>query len=279
MSAGDPALLNEGLVGVEAIGSGASETGAGADSQPCREVWTPNQIVAYRVARARELRGWTQVEAARQLEPFLGVRLSPASFSAIERSVLGGRIRRFSGDEIVALARGFGVPLGWFFTPPPRSQLVSVQTPDAARDGLDPLELIDLALGDPTSLAEWQRALTEFSRDSRPTAGPPGDVPGCPTVACPSACTISSGSAPAPASARCSATPRRQRRCSRRCCERSSRSRTTRRWRSPATTWRTAGPIRQLPSRAHRSWPARSRRGAPLNRMIGDASAVRLLRR
>ena len=180
MSAGDPALLNEGLVGVEAIGSGASETGAGADSQPCREVWTPNQIVAYRVARARQLRGWTQVEAARQLEPFLGVRLSPASFSAIERSVLGGRIRRFSGDEIVALARGFGVPLGWFFTPPPRSQLVSVQTPDAARDGLDPLELIDLALGDPTSLAEWQRALTEFSWDSRPTAGPPGDVPGCP---------------------------------------------------------------------------------------------------
>ena len=58
--------------------------------------WTPNQIVAYRVAIARRLRGWTQEQAAVELEPYLGTRLSAASFSAIERSFAGGRDRQFN---------------------------------------------------------------------------------------------------------------------------------------------------------------------------------------
>ena len=115
---------------------------------PAHESWTPNQIVAYRIAEARKLRGWTQEAAAQALEPFLGTRLSPASFSAIERSFQGGRIRLFDADEIVAFARGFGLPIGWFLTPPPRHREVRVATPDAGRDGLDPMILIDLVLGE-----------------------------------------------------------------------------------------------------------------------------------
>lgn len=132
---------------------------------PETQSWTPNQIVAYRIAEARKLRGWTQDVAARELEPFLGTRLSAASFSAIERSYQGGRIRLFNADEIVAFARGFGLPIGWFLTPPPRHLEVQVATPDAGRDGLDPVVLIDLVLGDADAMLHWNRAFVEFNDD------------------------------------------------------------------------------------------------------------------
>ena len=50
---------------------------------------TPNQIVAFNLTRARTDRGWSQPEAAAALEPFLGVRWSRASYSAVEPSVDG----------------------------------------------------------------------------------------------------------------------------------------------------------------------------------------------
>ena len=71
--------------------------------QPERS-FTPNQVVAQRIVIARELRGWTQEEAAERLEPFLGARWSGATFSIVERSVDGKRIRQFSADELVALS-------------------------------------------------------------------------------------------------------------------------------------------------------------------------------
>src|SRR5918996_6100776 len=81
---------------------------------------TPNQVVAYNLARARQLRGWTQEEAAAALEPWLGVLWSRATFSQAERSVAGKVIRNFTADEIVAFAGAFGLPPAWFFSPVPR---------------------------------------------------------------------------------------------------------------------------------------------------------------
>src|ERR671931_1797685 len=81
---------------------------------------TPNQVVAYNLARARVLRGWTQDEAAAALEPWLGVRWSRATFSQAERSVAGKLIRNFTADEIVAFARTFRLPVEWFFSAVPR---------------------------------------------------------------------------------------------------------------------------------------------------------------
>ena len=94
---------------------------------------TPNQIVALNLARARTERGWSQPAAAAALEPFLGVHWSRASYSAIERSVDGTRIKQFSADELVALARCFDKPISWFLTPPPDTVTT---TPDNPR-GLD----------------------------------------------------------------------------------------------------------------------------------------------
>ncbi len=83
-----------------------------------RQVLTPGQVVAYNLARARALRGWSQQQAAIRLEPHLGVRWSNVVLSAAERSYAGRRIRQFTADEIVAFARGFELPVAWFFLPP-----------------------------------------------------------------------------------------------------------------------------------------------------------------
>lgn len=81
--------------------------------------YTPNQVVAYNLARAREARGWSQEEAGRRLEAHLGTAWSKATFSQAERSIDPGRSRGFTADEIVAFSRCFGFPVTWFFLPPP----------------------------------------------------------------------------------------------------------------------------------------------------------------
>jgi hypothetical protein len=78
-----------------------------------------NEIVAYNFRAARELRGWTQEDTARALEPLLGQRLPQASISAIERAYEGDRHREFDAHEILAFALAFDLPLVWFFLPPP----------------------------------------------------------------------------------------------------------------------------------------------------------------
>ena len=81
-------------------------------------VLSPCQIVAWTLERLRRARGWSQDQAAKELEPYLGYRLSRAAFSQAERSLDGGKIRRFDADEIVAFSRVFEVPVACFFGPP-----------------------------------------------------------------------------------------------------------------------------------------------------------------
>jgi hypothetical protein len=79
---------------------------------------TVHQIVAFNFTRARQQAGWTQTETSERLEPFLGYRLNQAGVSAIERTFDSDRRRNIDAAEIVAFARCFGVPIGWFFLPP-----------------------------------------------------------------------------------------------------------------------------------------------------------------
>ncbi|MDP9387599.1 MAG: helix-turn-helix domain-containing protein [Actinomycetota bacterium] len=120
----------------------------------------PNQVVAYNLARARQLRGLTQDEAAAALEPYLGVRWSNASWSQAERSVMGKFVRRFDAEEIVAFARAFELPVTWFFLPPPAwkdGAPVKLTTADARRFGAELALLVDLVFGD----GDDQRALLD----------------------------------------------------------------------------------------------------------------------
>ena len=59
------------------------------DDQVGGRRFTPNQVVAHNLRRARELRGWTQKRAAEQLVRF-GVKWSLSSFSVAEGSVESG---------------------------------------------------------------------------------------------------------------------------------------------------------------------------------------------
>ena len=127
---------------------------------------TPNQVVAYNLLRARQLRGWTQDQAAAALEAYLGVRWSKASFSQAERSVGGKFVRQFDADEVVAFARGFELPITWFFMPPPPWEddaPVKLTTPDARRFGTELALLVDLVFGDDSHHRQLLEArLAEF---------------------------------------------------------------------------------------------------------------------
>jgi hypothetical protein len=131
--------------------------------QKRRRTFTANQVVAYNMWRARMLRDWTQDEAAEAVAPYLGTRLSAASWSAAERSVEGVRIREFNADELLAMSRGFGVPIGWFLTPPPIDEEIGLSTPDASRDGLDPIVLIDALLGTEETLPYLEEVLAAYT--------------------------------------------------------------------------------------------------------------------
>jgi transcriptional regulator with XRE-family HTH domain len=81
---------------------------------------TLNQVVGYNLARARRLKGWTQVEAGQRIEDQLGQRWSVATVSAAEKSFdsKSGRVRQFTADEIVAFSLAFDLPITWLFFPP-----------------------------------------------------------------------------------------------------------------------------------------------------------------
>jgi hypothetical protein len=117
---------------------------------------TPNQVIAFNLTQARLWKGWTQDQAAEALEPYLGKRWSKASVSQAERSIAGKFVRNFDADEIVAFARAFELPIGWFFMPPPPHSdqpgvPVKLSTPDAKQFGTALAELVDLVFGDETN--------------------------------------------------------------------------------------------------------------------------------
>ena len=80
--------------------------------------WNASQVVAHNVARARELRGLTQVEVAERLTRFTGTNWSQATIAQAEGSIAGNRVRQFTANELVALARTFDLPVLFFFLPP-----------------------------------------------------------------------------------------------------------------------------------------------------------------
>lgn len=132
---------------------------------------TPNQVVAFNLAQARMWKGWTQEQAAAELEPYLGARWSKASFSAAERSVDGQRVRQFSADELVAFSRCFGVPVGFFFLPPPPSAAdrpIQLASPDGSEFGIRASELIDVVLGAPGEIGLMSMRVEDFFRQTSP---------------------------------------------------------------------------------------------------------------
>jgi hypothetical protein len=118
---------------------------------------TTHQIVAYNFARARTAAGWTQVETSDRLEPYLGYKLNQAGISAIEKTYDSERRRNIDTSDVVAFARCFNRPIGWFFLPPPGrgGDLVEPVNEDR-RYQLPAADLVALAVGTPNG---WEHFL------------------------------------------------------------------------------------------------------------------------
>lgn len=86
-----------------------------------------NQVVAYNVGRLRWERRWSEEKTAKKLGALLGRRISIASYSAMERSVEGRRIKRFDADELFAFARVFGVTVWDLLWPPINYKTIPVR--------------------------------------------------------------------------------------------------------------------------------------------------------
>jgi transcriptional regulator with XRE-family HTH domain len=83
-----------------------------------KQVYSVNQLVAYNLQRARQLRGMTQADFGAEIERVTGRPWSNATVSAAERSWDGNRVRQFDANELVAMCVILEVPLGWFFLMP-----------------------------------------------------------------------------------------------------------------------------------------------------------------
>jgi transcriptional regulator with XRE-family HTH domain len=128
--------------------------------------WTASQVVAHNVTRARELRGFTQVQVAERLTRFTGSNWSQATVAQAEGSVSGTRVRQFTANELIGLARTFDLPVLFFFLPPDDGvgRLVTAD----AKGGLPWEYLVVLLLGHRGSFpvladraANWAELLAE----------------------------------------------------------------------------------------------------------------------
>lgn len=87
-------------------------------AKPEPTMWSASQVVAHNLTRARELRRMTQTEVAERLTRFSGTRWTQATVAQAEGSVANQRVRQFTANELVALARTFDLPVLYFFLPP-----------------------------------------------------------------------------------------------------------------------------------------------------------------
>lgn len=123
-----------------------------------------NQVVAYNIREARQLRGWTQEELADRLEPYLGQRLTQAGVSSIERAWDGERRREFDAHELLIFAMVFDLPILWFLLPPPGDHRVMRSTTRPVD------ELYALVLGQPQQLEPLYERLRQLGITDPTTA-------------------------------------------------------------------------------------------------------------
>jgi transcriptional regulator with XRE-family HTH domain len=126
--------------------------------ESAQPAWTPNQVVAGNLVRLRQRRGLTQAEVARLLTSVAGKEWSEAMVAHAERSVTGNRVREFTADDLVTLARAFDVPVLYFLTPPPKG--IFVHVPGSR---IDTITMLDAVLGRPDNLSEWETLLDEWN--------------------------------------------------------------------------------------------------------------------
>jgi transcriptional regulator with XRE-family HTH domain len=120
-----------------------------------------NAVVSYNLKAIREHRKMTQQEVAAHLASLTGHLLPQASISAMEQGFQGDRRRRFDAHELYLLSIVFGVPIVYFFLPPPgtgQRELADSRRPVS--------ELYVSLLGHEHQLAEFDARLAQLKIDN-----------------------------------------------------------------------------------------------------------------
>lgn len=114
------------------------------DAHEARELptLTADGLVSYNLLRAREMRRYTQAQAAERISAALGKPWSVAVYAAAERSHRSARVKEFSADELLALSKAFDVPLSWWFLPAGPSSRVKTRNGEREYTGDQLLEVL-----------------------------------------------------------------------------------------------------------------------------------------
>lgn len=114
------------------------------DAEEARELptLTADGLVSYNLLRARELRGYTQAQAAERISAALGKPWSVAVYAAAERAHRSSRVKEFSADELLALSQAFDLPFSWWLLPPAPTVRVKLRNGDREFTGEDIIELL-----------------------------------------------------------------------------------------------------------------------------------------
>lgn len=100
---------------------------------------SPNQVVAWNIWSERKARGWSQQDVSARLARYGIAWENPATYYAVEAS-RHKPTRRFSADELLALAQVFDKPVTAFLTPPEGTSIVlgdeAISLADLVESGL-----------------------------------------------------------------------------------------------------------------------------------------------
>ncbi|MFK0154609.1 helix-turn-helix domain-containing protein [Streptomyces sp. NPDC090493] len=120
---------------------------AGAQEARTLPSLTADGVVSYNLLHARNLRGWTQQEAADRISECLGKAWSVPVYAAAERAHRSARVKEFSADELLALSRAFRLPLAWWFVPPGPDSKIKPRSADQELPADEVLEYLFPAEG------------------------------------------------------------------------------------------------------------------------------------
>lgn len=137
--------------------AGSVEASAASDEEPV--TLDLNAVVSFNVRAIRLARGLTQDQVADRLAEFTGHRLPQASISHMERYFIDRNRRRlFDAHDLYLLSKVFGVPILYFFLPPPTCPGGTIT------DTGEPVTaLVDGLFGTPASLRAVDGRLLELA--------------------------------------------------------------------------------------------------------------------
>lgn len=137
---------------------------------------TLDELVSYNLRRAREMRGWTQAEAAERVSAHLGRVWSQQVYGDAERAYRNPkRVKVFTGEEMLALAQAFDLPIPWFYLP------TTIETEVGARSGegsISGRDLLWLLMPEAHPREDRNARTTVFRRRLDELAREAGFVPG-----------------------------------------------------------------------------------------------------